>query len=528
MTDIALETHAVERRARKRRNGGHWLLGALALGGLSAAAWVFATRANDNAARQTAGATEIDLLQVRVDMTRPALDEVTVRMLEPFGITSSADVEAAVAAREAATSAGRVALTEISEGKGDAAVRAQQVLEFLDRAPLGETVESLYQVTDIASFAQFEAVPPPLPEPNQNDALRELAFLDQPLLLSFHEVVTAHWSLQDLEADAIITDFYDDQVPFVEDEGGYLGPDPDLPLVDGWILTDTARVHYSGAVEGIERITAASGLWASDQWVREWANGPLTEPPHDLATLATDVEDAIDETRVLVDAPIAAEGDALASDANRSEFYALLGKAAGLLTAIAAAVVGLLGAKAVRKDTFHLRNRANTDALTGAGNRNMLDDEIAHRLGDDRFTHHALVMIDMDRFKVVNDTHGHATGDQLLRHVSKGLEGIVSSDVARAGTVVRLGGDEFCFSLHNQNPIDGEALRAMLDALRTSTIAADDETVALDFSYGIATGNGAPTLRDLMDAADLAAYEQKAERAAQFAAQDLPTAPPVA
>ena len=91
--------------------------------------------------------------------------------------------------------------------------------------------------------------------------------------------------------------------------------------------------------------------------------------------------------------------------------------------------------------TDELRAAAGSDALTGLANRRTLDDRIrlAQELSARDHTMLALVLIDLDNFKTVNDTLGHARGDALLQQVADSLRG-----VTRAGDLVaRLGGDEF-------------------------------------------------------------------------------------
>ncbi len=87
-----------------------------------------------------------------------------------------------------------------------------------------------------------------------------------------------------------------------------------------------------------------------------------------------------------------------------------------------------------------LANQVRSDPLTGLGNRRLLDEKLAllqdvKPLADG----HALLYVDLDRFKEINDTYGHETGDLVLLHVAEALTGLVNAD----DTVVRLGGDEF-------------------------------------------------------------------------------------
>jgi len=98
---------------------------------------------------------------------------------------------------------------------------------------------------------------------------------------------------------------------------------------------------------------------------------------------------------------------------------------------LAGARLGLLRAMASSQLAAH------TDVLTGQLNRRSLEEEL-HRLDEDR-TPYAVAFADLDHFKILNDTHGHAAGDRALRHFAT-----VASSVARAGDMVcRFGGEEF-------------------------------------------------------------------------------------
>ena len=133
------------------------------------------------------------------------------------------------------------------------------------------------------------------------------------------------------------------------------------------------------------------------------------------------------------------------------------------LTEVKAAVMGELGALNRRLQAAQRAAEAQalTDALTGLANRRALDLALADAVarvgrGNAPF---ALMRLDLDFFKAVNDTHGHAAGDLVLGHVARVLRGVVR----KYDLVARVGGDEFVLLL--AAPIDAAALEQIADRL---------------------------------------------------------------
>ena len=155
-----------------------------------------------------------------------------------------------------------------------------------------------------------------------------------------------------------------------------------------------------------------------------------------------------------------------------------------------------------------LRRQASHDALTNLANRVYFHEETTRLLGrDQRSKNHTVLLIDLDDFKTINDTMGHAAGDALLVVVARRLQAAV-----RAGDLVaRLGGDEFAVLLSDAD--SATAAQISEDILRR--IAEDIEllqhTVAVRASIGIAAAE--PGGRDepstLLSNADIAMYEAK-------------------
>ncbi|MDX6288191.1 MAG: hypothetical protein QOG53_3676 [Frankiales bacterium] len=151
---------------------------------------------------------------------------------------------------------------------------------------------------------------------------------------------------------------------------------------------------------------------------------------------------------------------------------------------------------------------ARTDELTGLGNRRAFVEAVERRVADGhgRFS---VVLLDLDRFKEVNDSLGHLVGDQLLREVGVRLKARM-----RGGDVLsRLGGDEFAIMLDNTSP---EVAHDIAERVRIDLQQAfinDGTTIYSDASCGVAIWpDAASSVGGLLQRADIAMYEAKRER----------------
>jgi diguanylate cyclase (GGDEF)-like protein len=157
-----------------------------------------------------------------------------------------------------------------------------------------------------------------------------------------------------------------------------------------------------------------------------------------------------------------------------------------------------------------LADLAHRDSLTRLLNRRAFDEALAeafarrHRLGE-RF---ALVMLDLDHFKRVNDTHGHAAGDDVLRAASQAI----ASGVRPFDRVFRIGGEEFAAILGG---VDSVGARTAAERLRASVaarpVAFEGAAILTTVSIGIAMGETASDPATLLQTADAALYRAKAE-----------------
>ena len=168
-----------------------------------------------------------------------------------------------------------------------------------------------------------------------------------------------------------------------------------------------------------------------------------------------------------------------------------------------------------------LRQGALYDSLTGLPNRNLLMDRISHTLTRQSRRNQplcAVLFLDLDRFKVINDSLGHAAGDDFLQEIARRLE-----QVLRPGdTVARLGGDEFCILLE-ELPDQKEALQiaARLQHIVAKAFKIGGREVSTHVSIGIAFNTFLyETAEDLLRDADIAMYHAKRQGKARTAVFD--------
>ncbi len=155
-----------------------------------------------------------------------------------------------------------------------------------------------------------------------------------------------------------------------------------------------------------------------------------------------------------------------------------------------------------------LGRQAQTDALTGLLNRRVFDPMLVRMLADARRSGRELsvLMIDADHFKRINDIHGHAVGDEVLRTMADTLRGrLRPSDV-----IARFGGEEFAVLLPETSP--SRALRVAQALVARMAEHADPVWGTVTVSIGVATcGDGLTAPEELLRRADEALYRAKAE-----------------
>ena len=182
--------------------------------------------------------------------------------------------------------------------------------------------------------------------------------------------------------------------------------------------------------------------------------------------------------------------------------------------AAAAAALARHAAIALRNAQAHaaMAKAAETDPLTGLPNRRALMDRLRREIERAKRYDHliGLLFFDLDRFKAINDTHGHQFGDRVLRELAQ----IAGRSVRSIDLVARYGGEEFVAVLPEtdgaQALIVAERLRR--NVMRHAFILPSGAAVPATISIGVAVYPGsAATLDDLLRAADAALYQAKAD-----------------
>jgi len=164
----------------------------------------------------------------------------------------------------------------------------------------------------------------------------------------------------------------------------------------------------------------------------------------------------------------------------------------------------------LRRLADEMRHQATTDALTGVANRYALNGCLTEAIEARR--PFALLLLDMDDFKSVNDTLGHAAGDEFLR----GVAGRMQRSVRLVDMVARLGGDEFVTFLpevDRQGAAD--IARRMINAVGENCTVAGQQ-LTRSCSVGVAVWEAGDGVNDVLRKADRAAYRAKHEGRSRF------------
>ncbi len=256
-----------------------------------------------------------------------------------------------------------------------------------------------------------------------------------------------------------------------------------LATVGRWALGDRTTEHLLA-----EAATLVGGALPGEELTIGWEGQRETDHDPSIRLRTYDIDDGeVTVARMILRAPVSrpvVPGEA--------EFLA--GLAALLSTAIAR-----------RRAEAKLRHDALHDPLTGLPNRALAVDRIDLLLQRRDAEGMAVVFIDLDGFKAVNDTLGHAAGDQVLCQVADRM----SATVRAGDTVARFAGDEFVVVLPEVELSGLEELVDRLQAAATLEMPAGEDRLRVTASIGVAVSEGDQDAEELLHRADAAMYRAK-------------------
>ncbi|MEV0732411.1 GGDEF domain-containing protein [Polymorphospora sp. NPDC050346] len=183
----------------------------------------------------------------------------------------------------------------------------------------------------------------------------------------------------------------------------------------------------------------------------------------------------------------------------------LFGVAAGVLAAGMVATVEV-GRRRLVAERDAARRDATTDGLTGLANRAGLEAGLARLV--EAGQPYGLLMVDLDGFKQVNDTYGHAAGNAVLVEVGRRLVDLVD-DQDNGGVAARLGGDEFVVAFPAGAPVLAAELAHEALALIKLPVWATGKSVQVGASVGVVHAGTAEPIPAVLHTADIAMYQAK-------------------
>jgi diguanylate cyclase (GGDEF)-like protein len=177
-------------------------------------------------------------------------------------------------------------------------------------------------------------------------------------------------------------------------------------------------------------------------------------------------------------------------------------------------VVGLFGTSRditdAKRQEEDLLVMATTDFLTGVESRRTfvgaVDYEIA-RMQRDSSCQCAILMFDLDHFKQVNDTYGHATGDEVLKHITK----LMSNEIRKVDRIGRLGGEEFAILMPGTDMASAQTFAERLrQEVETTPISVDSQSIVVTVSIGLSVLKGSDeSSGPALERVDQALYKAK-------------------
>ncbi|HEX8498343.1 MAG TPA: GGDEF domain-containing protein [Actinomycetales bacterium] len=285
------------------------------------------------------------------------------------------------------------------------------------------------------------------------------------------------------------------------------------------LLGEDAELHFVAATDdAILQIEALQVELGEGPCLTAFRTGEpvlMDEPEHDRAHRRFGPRAAAVGLRAVYTFPLVANGTRLgALDVYRDAPGALTSaeiRAGTILANVASAYLASVRARKQAEDALEAgEHRMLHDDLTGLANRALFDDRLRHAMAKARRHGRqlAVLFVDLDRFKSINDRHGHLFGDLVLKVVADRLTASVRQD----DTVARFAGDEFVVLCEDvAGPAEAHEVAARIQqSLRTADVV-DGRVVDLSASVGLATCDGhSETPADLLRHADAAMFAAKA------------------
>ncbi len=286
--------------------------------------------------------------------------------------------------------------------------------------------------------------------------------------------------------------------------------------------SDTGDIGRLRAIEARHDELNEQALTLTSQGARETALKLLREKAIALQGAEAEV---IDSIRTHQQSRMAAQSSATREQARAAMWVsAIIGATAcGLIGFVFFGVRWLLRersksvnqkAKEIEELSEKLFIEATRDPLTGLANRRMFFQELERAVAraNSQSTTLSLGYIDLDQFKPINDQHGHAAGDALLRTIAERMRASVRSE----DLVARLGGDEFAVIVENLSPDDAPAFEQTLRDRIAADVVVGDTVIKPQMSIGWAhLPDEGRSAGELLNFADQLMYEQKARRKGQ-------------
>jgi len=273
-------------------------------------------------------------------------------------------------------------------------------------------------------------------------------------------------------------------------------------IADGVITTDAdGRIDYINSAA--EQLTGWSRLQAEGQ---AFARVYCARDEHSSQDSGQMLR------RVLAGRTVAAESSALILTARDNSEHAVMHTAAPIYNRhhdVIGTVIVFHDVTSARELQQQLSHQATHDALTGLLNRSAFEVRAAELLSHAKLEdgEHMLGYLDLDQFKLVNDTCGHIAGDELLRQVAV----LVKTQLRSGDTVARLGGDEFGVLLHQCDVNNGMRIAEKIrEAIRDFRFPWGNKQFAIGVSIGLVNiGRDTESLSKLLSIADAACYAAK-------------------